>query len=125
MANRYFNPVTKPSESGAMGNFQEGAPQKPTRFTSGGHMPPTKNPAQPHLGLNLGAHTHAGATRAVNDMCKAPALKPGTQATLQTPAAEPTPKSMANRATNIKAVIRNDQDHVELVNPPKGRSNGD
>lgn len=125
MANRYFNSTGKPSEAGPGGHYTIGAaPVKPTRFTTGGHMPPTKNPAQPHLGLNLGPHTHAGATRAVNDVCKAPALKPGTQATLVTPAAEPTPKSMANR-TNIKAVIRNDQDHVELVNPPKGRSNGD
>lgn len=123
MANRYFNPVTKPSEAGATGNFQEGAPKKPTRFTSGGHTSPTHNPQYPWCGLPIGNHTHVEAAKAVNGMM-APARKPGTQATLVTGTPMDTPKSMANRM-NIKAVIRNDQDHVELVNPPKGRSNGD
>lgn len=126
MANRYFNPVVKPSESGATGNFAEGAaPVKPTRFTSGGHMPPTHNAPQPHCDLPEGEYTHSAARKAANEVTgkqMAPARKPGTQATLETPAPSMTAKSAGQKASRaVVGMSADQQGKVTMVNPPKGK----
>jgi hypothetical protein len=126
MSNKY---VQADAHSMAGNHFSaSSAPKGADTFTTGAKKTlPNHNPKQPWLGLDTaGAHTHAGAARAanaVNDKMAAPARKPGTQATLETPAATGTQKSMSQGRV-MKTFVKPDDVNADASGFPKGNSNG-
>lgn len=106
MANRYSAP--NPKAVAAARHFQDvsaAGKSAPAMAPGAKKMLQNYNPPQPHV--MHGPHSHSAAADAANlHLHGAP---------------QPTPRSQANR-TNIRANVKNDEDHVEITNAPRGNN---